>query len=229
MFRRYLNLTPTPSNNLIQTAYHKSSHIVFAYSYGYSCHRVDLKEIENIDIHYKEDLMLVAGILSYSIDPVLFDNLPEYHKRRAGILTERLINMLTAGYLAQKRTELGEHCLFRAGIDLIQNPPASIDRLQQFMDKYNGAPEDPYAKAFNVQALSHFLTNPRNWKLIDTLAKALLYSSSKTLDQHAIEKVIKKSNVLKSESKLSHIHSLADHHQHHHKNQSVQHVRTQNR
>ena len=226
MFRRYLNLTPTPSNNLIQTAYHKSSHIVFAYSYGYSCHRVDLKEIENIDIHYKEDLMLVAGILSYSIDPVLFDDLPEYHKRRAGILTERLINMLAAGYLAQKRAELGEHCLFRAGIDLIQNPPAAIDRLQQFLDKHNREPEDPFAKAFNVQALSHFLTNPQNWKLIDTLAKALLYSSSKTLDQHSIEKIIRKSNVLKSESKLSHAHSLAEHRN---KNQIVQRVRAQNR
>ena len=226
MVRRYLNLVPTLSNSLIQTAYHKSSHIVFAYSYGYSCHRVDLKEIENIDIHYKEDLMLVAGILSYSIDPVLFDDLPEYHKRRAGILTERLINMLTAGYLAQKRTELGEQCLFRAGEDLIQNPPASIDRLQQFLDKYNGEPEDPYAKAFNVQALSYFITKPQNWKLIDTLAKSLLYASSKTLDQHAIEKIIKKSNVLKSEGKSPHIHTITKYSQ---PNRAVQPVPLQNR
>ena len=67
LVRRYLNLAPALSNNLIQIAYHKSGHIALAYSYGYSCHRMDLKEIENIDIHYKDDLMLVAGIIRSSI------------------------------------------------------------------------------------------------------------------------------------------------------------------
>jgi len=202
--RRYLNLAPAISNNLIQTAYHKSGHIVLAYSYGYSCHRVDLKEIENIDIHYKEDLMLVAGIVSYSIDPVLFDSLPEYHQKRAGIVTERLINMLTSGYLAQQRSELGEQCLFRAGEELLQHPPAPIDRLTKFNDRLNNEPTDPYTRAFSVQSLSYFLSRPENWKLIDTLARNLLYSPSNSLDQLAIEKIINRSSAFKPAVKLNH-------------------------
>jgi hypothetical protein len=197
IIRRYLNLAPALSNTLIQTAYHKSGHIVLAYSYGYSCHRVDLKEIENIDIHYKEDLMLVAGIVSYSIDPVLFDNLPEYHQKRAGIVTERLINMLTSGYLAQQRSELGEQCLFRAGEELLKHPPAPIDRLTNFNDRLSAEPADPYTRAFNVQSMSYFLTRPENWKLIDSLARHLLYAPANTLDQHAIEKIIHRSDAFK--------------------------------
>lgn len=197
LVRRYFNLTPAICNTLIQTAYHKSAHIVLAYNYGYSCHRVDLKEIENIDIHYKEDLMLVAGILSYSIDPVLFDNLPDYHHKRAGIVTDRLINMLTAGYLAQQKSEFGEKCLFQAGEDLLQHPPASIDRLTQFNTKINPASDDPYTRTFNVQSLSYFLTRPENWKLIDALARHLLYAQANTLDQPAIEKILHRSSVLK--------------------------------
>jgi len=206
--RKYLNLAPALSNNLIQTAYHKSGHIVLAYSYGYSCHRVDLKEIENIDIHYKEDLMLVAGIVSHSIDPILFDSLPEYHQKRAGIVTDRLINMLTSGYLAQQRSELGEHCLFQAGEELLQNPPASIDRLTKFSNSWSSEPVDPYSRTFNVQSLSYFLTRPENWKLIDSLARSLLYAPSNTLDQHAIEKVINRSGMLKPIVKSPYIHSI---------------------
>ncbi len=197
LVRRYLNLAPALSNNLIQIAYHKSGHIVLAYSYGYSCHRMDLKEIENIDIHYKDDLMLVAGIVSYSIDEELFDNLPDHHKKRAGIVTERLINMMTAGYLTQQRADFGEQCLFRAGEELLQHPPAPIDRLQNFLEKWQKEPADPYAKTFHVQSLAYFLTRPENWKLIDTLARSLLYAPGQTLDQHAIEKIIKKSKALK--------------------------------
>src|SRR5688572_3069930 len=196
--RRYLNLAPALSDTLIQTAYHKSGHIVLAYSYGYSCHRVDLKEIENIDIHYKEDLMLVAGIVSYSIDPVLFDNLPEYHQKRAGIVTERLINMLTSGYLAQQRSELGEQCLYRAGEELLKHPPAPIDRLTNFHKRISAEPADPYTRAFNVQSMSYFLTRPENWKLIDSLARNLLYAPANTLDQHAIEKIINRSHAFKT-------------------------------
>lgn len=208
--RRYLNLAPALSNNLIQTAYHKSGHIVLAYSYGYSCHRVDLKEIENIDIHYKEDLMLVAGIVSHSIDPVLYDNLPEFHKKRAGIVTSRLINMLTSGYLAQQRSEVGEHCLFQAAEDLVQHPPASIDRLTTFQNGLSSEPADPYTQTFNVQSLSYFLTRPQNWKLIDTLARNLLYAPSNTMDQHAIEKVINKSGAFKPSVKAQYVHSIND-------------------
>lgn len=199
--RRYLNLAPALSDTLIQTAYHKSGHIVLAYSYGYSCHRVDLKEIENIDIHYKEDLMLVAGIVSYSIDPVLFDNLPEYHQKRAGIVTERLINMLTSGYLAQQRSELGEQCLYRAGEELLKHPPAPIDRLTNFNERISAEPADPYTRAFNVQSMSYFLTRPENWKLIDSLARNLLYAPANTLDQHAIEKIIYRSHAFKTPAK----------------------------
>ena len=208
--RRYLNLAPALSNNLIQTAYHKSGHIVLAYSYGYSCHRVDLKEIENIDIHYKEDLMLVAGIVSYSIDPVLFDNLPEYHQKRAGVVTERLINMLTSGYLAQQRSKLGEECLFRAGEELLQHPPAPIDRLTKFNDRLSPEPADPYTRAFNVQSLSYFLTRPDNWKLIDSLARNLLYAPSNTLDQNAIEKIIKRSSAFKPAVKSNRLSSIPE-------------------
>jgi hypothetical protein len=197
LVRRYLNLAPALSNTLIQTAYHKSGHIVLAYSYGYSCHRVDLKEIENIDIHYKEDLMLVAGIVSYSIDPMLFDSLPEFHRKRAGVVTERLINMLTAGYLAQQRSEFGEQCLFRAGDHLLQQPPASIDRLTQFQQNLIADASDPFSRAFNVQSLSYFLTRSENWKLVDNLARHLLYAPGNTLDQHAIEKIINRSGAVK--------------------------------
>jgi hypothetical protein len=210
MVRRYLNLAPAISNNLIQTAYHKSGHIVLAYSYGYSCHRVDLKEIENIDIHYKEDLMLVAGIVSYSIDPVLFDSLPEYHQKRAGIVTERLINMLTSGYLAQQRSALGEHCLFRAGEELLQHPPAPIDRLTKFNDRLSKEPTDPFTRAFNVQSLSYFLTRPENWKLIDSLARNLLYSPSNSLDQYAIEKIINRSGAFKPAGNLNRFSAISE-------------------
>ncbi len=208
--RRYLNLLPAQSNNHIQIAYHKSGHVVLAYSYGYSCHRMDLKEIENIDIHYKDDLMLVAGIISHNADPGLYDNLPDHQKKRAGIVTERLINMTTAGYLTQKRSEFGEHCLFSAGDDLLQHPPAPIDRLQTFLDTWSGETIDPFAKTFHVQSLAYFLTRVQNWKLIDTLARNLLYAQDQTLDQHAIEKIIQKSGALKQGAHSSEIYSIAE-------------------
>ncbi|RYF92221.1 MAG: hypothetical protein EOO02_25105, partial [Chitinophagaceae bacterium] len=126
MLRRYLNLAPAVSDDLLQAAYHKSGHIVLAYSYGYSCHRVDLKEAENIDLHYKEDLMLVAGIFSYSLDPCLFDNLPEFSRRKAAMVTGRLINMLCAGYLAQQKIMKAKGRKSEICDQLIDNPPPSI-------------------------------------------------------------------------------------------------------
>jgi hypothetical protein len=171
---------------------------------------MDLKEIENIDIHYKDDLMLVAGIISHGTDSDLYDNLPDHQKKRAGIVTERLVNMTTAGYLAQKRSEFGEHCLFSAGEELLQHPPAPIDRLQQFLDTWNGEAADPFAKTFHVQSLAYFLTRVQNWKLIDTLARNLLYAPDQTLDQHSIEKILMKSSVLKQVNQSSSIYALSD-------------------
>jgi hypothetical protein len=208
--RRYLSLAPAVPPSQIYTAYHKSGHILLAYSYGYSCHRADLKGIDNIDIHFKDDLMLVAGITSYSMDPVLFDSLPDHHKKRASLVTGRLISMMTAGYLAQKRSEFGDQCLFKAGEDLLQHPPASIDRLQQFLDHWNRDEADPFAKTFQVQSLSYMLTRAENWKLVDTLARCLLYAPGNTLDQHQIEKVINKSGVFKYTPRSSYHYSYPE-------------------
>jgi hypothetical protein len=196
ILRRYFNIGASFSNDLIQTAYHKSGHILLAYSYGYSCHRLDLKERDNIDIHFKDDLMLVAGILSYGTETSLFHSLPAHTQKRAEIVAERLISMLTAGYLAQKKLEKGESSLFKEGEDLLSNPPESIQRINQFLKSFKSQDSDPYAKSFSVQALTYFLSRPQNWKPVDRLARELLYSPSKTLDQNTIDKIIRKNSSL---------------------------------
>ncbi|MET0299194.1 MAG: hypothetical protein ABW036_05515 [Flavitalea sp.] len=210
MLRRYLKLAPVVSDDLLQAAYHKSGHIVLAYSYGYSCHRVDLKEAENIDLHYKEDLMLVAGILSYSIDPCLFDNLPEFSRRKAAMVTGRLINMLCAGYLAQQKIVRGDHGIAEICDKLIENPPSSVARLRQFHETVFETAQDRTASKFFIQSIAGFLEIGSNWKQVDSLARHLLNAPGQTLDQHSIEKLLGRPNVTEMSFRASVITQLSE-------------------
>jgi len=88
---------------LLQTAFHESGHIIFAYITGYLCDGCEL--LKNGDgktlLNFGSDLLLIAGITNCIEEPELFNGLDRKVKAHYPIVSNRIIRILLAGSIVE--------------------------------------------------------------------------------------------------------------------------------
>jgi hypothetical protein len=197
--RLFLILTPNNNSKMNfsqeeQNAYHESGHIILAYLSGFKCENVTLLQDGSGNAFTKFNYgdinlnMLIAAIVNFNEDPQIYNSLPSNLKSQTQLAAKKMGGTLLAGSVAEHlfksgSDHVGELEMEISGPDLTR--VLSIDNLLRLL---NPQTHNPDYIAKELESIALMFQQENVWNSIDSLAKKILSSSSKSLSQTQIEK-----------------------------------------
>jgi hypothetical protein len=184
-----------------QCAYHESGHIVMAYLSRYKCDSVTILEdgsgngFTKFDYGNNSMTELIASLVNFSEYPEIFDSLPANAKAVAPQVAFKISGTLLGGPVSE--------ALYKAGVEFEGDLPievagpdllrvSSIDHLLSTIDREH----NPNYVNETLGSIVNLLRQRQTWIAIETLAKDILNSTTKSLTRQEIESSLQKSGYL---------------------------------